>query len=222
MADAGDAIRRLLHPESIRQSARDRYPLRSPDQAEAAWFSQNPFVAGYAAPMTPGTERRVVLNPALPKEAAPYVHANEGVRHHMYESGDQPDFLVYPHQYASDAYANDSAAAKQTIVARILSGDNSLAPYTDAQRAEARRIGAAMSLAPENFHQWYARLAEKTGIDRNPDDPQHHYDYRAAYRAGANPEMEDDGFYHWPSQFKGDNHPNRYVDGIDTKYGRPR
>lgn len=144
MADSADAIRRLLHPEAIRESARQRYPLRNPDAAESQWFSQNPSVAGYAAPMSPGTDRRVVLNPSLSEQAAPYVHANEGVRHYMYESRDTPDFLMYPHQYASEAYANDPAAARQTVVARILSGDQSLAPYTDAQRAESRRIASKM------------------------------------------------------------------------------
>jgi len=30
--------------------------------------------------------------------------------------------------------------------------------------------------------------------------------------------VQKDGLYHWPSQFKSDDHPNRFVNGVDTKY----
>lgn len=73
------------------------------------------------------------------------------------------------------------------------------------------------------FQKWYRGWANKTGIDPNPDHPAHKYDYRGAYRANAAPKVSpDDGLYHWPSEFKADDHPNRYVDGIDTKTGKPR
>ncbi|HYE93571.1 MAG TPA: hypothetical protein VEA38_21250, partial [Terriglobales bacterium] len=72
------------------------------------------------------------------------------------------------------------------------------------------------------FRAWYAGWARKAGIDPNPDAPEHRYDYRAAYRAGVTPTIDpNDGLYHWPSQFKADDHPNRYVGGVDTKNGRP-
>ncbi|KKK78258.1 hypothetical protein LCGC14_2845370, partial [marine sediment metagenome] len=71
------------------------------------------------------------------------------------------------------------------------------------------------------FQTWYKRWAQTTGIDPNPDDPRHFYDYRAAYRAEAKPEISpDDGKYHWPSQFKSLHHPNRFVGGIDTITGK--
>jgi hypothetical protein len=70
-----------------------------------------------------------------------------------------------------------------------------------------------------SFRQWYAEQASKTGLDPNPDAPEHKYDYRAAFRAGAGPGTDG----HWPSQFKADDHPNRYVptpQGIlDSKTG---
>ena len=72
-----------------------------------------------------------------------------------------------------------------------------------------------------NFKAWYSSWADRTGINPNPDDPKHYYDYRAAYRAGAYPQPNESGEYHWPYEFKADNHPNRYVDGIDTKTGLP-
>ncbi len=67
------------------------------------------------------------------------------------------------------------------------------------------------------FRAWYSSHAAKLGLNPNPDDPRHHYDYRAAYRAGASPDKKG----HWPSQFKAPDHPNRYVDGIDTITGLP-
>src|SRR3990167_641126 len=72
------------------------------------------------------------------------------------------------------------------------------------------------------FQRWYKAWAAKAGLDPDPDNPLHRYDYRAAYRAGAIPKRaKEDGLYHWPSEFKAADHPNRFVNGMDTKYGRP-
>ncbi|MCP4262827.1 MAG: hypothetical protein GY774_35760, partial [Planctomycetes bacterium] len=71
-----------------------------------------------------------------------------------------------------------------------------------------------------DFLKWYKNWANISGIDPNPDNPLHKYDYRSAYRAEANPQIDPgDGLYHWPSEFKFDDHPNRFVDGVDTKTG---
>lgn len=67
-----------------------------------------------------------------------------------------------------------------------------------------------------NFQDWYKGWSSTLGLNPNPDDPQHHYDYRAAYKAGATP----DGNKHWPSEFKKSDHPNRYVNSIDTITGK--
>jgi hypothetical protein len=74
-------------------------------------------------------------------------------------------------------------------------------------------------------------------MDPNPDDPRHYYDYRAAYRAGAEPEryvasatgsgqmMPDRAMerapLHWTSEFKREGHPNEIVNGINTRTGEP-
>uniref|UniRef100_A0A6M3K0H1 Uncharacterized protein n=1 Tax=viral metagenome TaxID=1070528 RepID=A0A6M3K0H1_9ZZZZ len=72
------------------------------------------------------------------------------------------------------------------------------------------------------FQSWYADWASKTGISPDPDDPLHKYDYRKAYSAGVEPQISpEDNKYHWPSEFKADDHPNRYVNGMDTKYDIP-
>jgi len=71
----------------------------------------------------------------------------------------------------------------------------------------------------KSFESWYAGIAERYGLDPNPDDPMHQYDYRAAYEAGFEP--DDDG--HWPSEFKKAGHPTliKEVDGqlVNTKTG---
>jgi len=67
----------------------------------------------------------------------------------------------------------------------------------------------------QEFQRWYAQHAKRLGLNPNPDDPQHFYDYRAAYAAGAGPDQAG----HWPSKFKKQGHPNRYVGGIDTITG---
>jgi hypothetical protein len=70
----------------------------------------------------------------------------------------------------------------------------------------------------QKFQTWYAGWAAKAGLDPDPDSPLHKYDYRKAYKAGAKPEIDpSDGLYHWPSEFKDDDHPNRFVNGVDTK-----
>jgi hypothetical protein len=66
------------------------------------------------------------------------------------------------------------------------------------------------------FGDWYAKHAREMGIDKNPDDPRHHYDYRGAYSAGVEP--DDSG--HWSSIFKDEKHPNLVVDGVNTKTGQ--
>src|SRR4051812_32641664 len=75
------------------------------------------------------------------------------------------------------------------------------------------------SVAPaeDDFQNWYSNVAAINGLDPNPDAPEHYYDYRAAYSAGATPDSNG----HWPSEFKAPNHPNRYVDGVDTITGQP-
>ena len=79
-------------------------------------------------------------------------------------------------------------------------------------------------LTPEDeqrFQAWYQVWAAKAGLDANPDAPEHRYDYRAAFQAGAEPEVDPaDGRYHWPSEFKSADHPNRYVpeQGPDKKW----
>ncbi len=72
----------------------------------------------------------------------------------------------------------------------------------------------------ERFRTWYA---ERRGdLDPDPDSPLQFYDYRAAFRAGAEPQISAaDGLPHWPSEYKRLGHPNLIVDGRDTRTGQP-
>lgn len=75
-------------------------------------------------------------------------------------------------------------------------------------------------LAPpgeSKFQQWYAGHAKRLGLSANPDDARHFYDYRAAFRAGANPDAEG----HWPSRFKLPGHPRTIIAGMNTVTGQP-
>lgn len=69
----------------------------------------------------------------------------------------------------------------------------------------------------QRFRPWYAAAIKGRDLDPNPDNPEHHYNYRAAFKAGAWPGADG----HWPSEFKDATHPNRFVDGQDTITGQP-
>ncbi|MDQ5870842.1 MAG: hypothetical protein M3547_01365 [Acidobacteriota bacterium] len=71
------------------------------------------------------------------------------------------------------------------------------------------------------FQRWYQAIALANGLNANPDAPEHFYDYRGAYRAGATPDESG----HWPSQFKQEGHPRTYLaigpngEMVDTRTG---
>lgn len=67
----------------------------------------------------------------------------------------------------------------------------------------------------KNFEAFYKNWANKTkkfglrGINPNPYDVRHQYDYGKAYEAGARPTPKQ----HWPSQFKMKGHPTQFQKG---------
>ncbi len=67
------------------------------------------------------------------------------------------------------------------------------------------------------FRAWYQQRARRLDLDPDPDAPEHFYDYRAAFAAGAEPDVSG----HWPSQFKREGHPRLIIDGVDTRTGQP-
>ena len=100
---------------------------------EDTYFKTNPHVAGMAA-----ETGDVILNPYSPPGVNhDAVARNEALRLYMRDNSITPDFQVTPQQrqqFIGTAYGNDDAALKQTLAARIYSGDPS-ANATDEQRA---------------------------------------------------------------------------------------
>jgi hypothetical protein len=85
-----------------------------------------------------------------------------------------------------------------------------------AQQAPRRTALSAKEEA--EFQRWYKGWAQRAELDPNPDSPLHKYDYRGAFKAKEEPQVDSgDGLYHWSSRFKDPDHPNRYVNGVDTK-----
>jgi hypothetical protein len=79
----------------------------------------------------------------------------------------------------------------------------------------------AQAVREASFRQWYTHYARTLGLNPDPDNPLHFYDYRAAWKAGAKPERSGDGLMHWPSEYKRLGHPNLIVNGMDTRTGTP-
>lgn len=82
----------------------------------------------------------------------------------------------------------------------------------------------------EAFRKWYGDRASLMGLNPNPDDPRHFYDYRQAFTQGMEPSahrtertMPDAyvAMMHWPSLFKQAGHPNLVINGVDTRTGQP-
>lgn len=69
------------------------------------------------------------------------------------------------------------------------------------------------------FQQEYARISSVIGLNPNPDDPRHFFDYRGLFKEQGN--LEPDESLHFPSKFKLEGHPNLIVNGINTRTGQP-
>jgi hypothetical protein len=66
----------------------------------------------------------------------------------------------------------------------------------------------------EQFLADYKAWAKLNGLNENPDDPGHKYDYRAYYKKyGKFPTKKGE---HLPAEFKTEGHPTRLVNGLDT------
>ena len=74
----------------------------------------------------------------------------------------------------------------------------------------------AKKRSEEAFQRQYKKIAAAQGLDPDPDNPLHFYDYRKALAAGASPDKDR----HWPSEHKRLGHPNLIVEGRDTRTGK--
>ena len=73
------------------------------------------------------------------------------------------------------------------------------------------------NFSEQEFMDWYKSIAAQRDYDPNPYDPEHHYDYRAAYNAGVGPDTTG----HWPSTFKDEGNDRRYLSAQDPGWQTP-
>lgn len=123
-------------------AAQDRmlgYKIRSDlFPGEQSYFKTNPHVAGMAA-----ETGDVILNPFSPAGTNHNAVAqNEAMRLYMRDNALNPEFAITPQQrdqFAGTSYGSNDPALRQTIAARIYSGDPS-ANATDEQRLYAEGL----------------------------------------------------------------------------------
>tara|TARA_R110000772_G_C13002268_1_gene408363 strand:+ start:45 stop:536 length:492 start_codon:yes stop_codon:yes gene_type:complete len=107
-------------------------------RGEIEYFKKNPNTPGYAD----FSSDSIVLNPfsTLPAEQLTHLVDNESIRLKM--NKDQfvpPEFEITPEQkkfFKKTAYADNPVAMRQTILARIYSGDTESMKYTPEQNKE--------------------------------------------------------------------------------------
>lgn len=137
------------------------YPVRQPTPSEQVFFAINPNVGGYAA-----EDRSIVLNEGarnedryLSNRELGAVAQNEAARLYMRDRGIIPDFKLTKEQeqkFQGTAYASNPEALKQSIAARIITGDQSAGKITKEQKSfsqsllkQMQGIGKPPSLNPE-------------------------------------------------------------------------
>jgi hypothetical protein len=111
-------------------------------ETEDNFFRKNPQITGMAA-----EDNSVVLNPysklsAIEKQAVVF---NEAARIFMRTSKNKPNFILTSEQkkqFQGTAYENNEQAMKETIAARIFSGDPSAKESTPEQRAFVEKLRA--------------------------------------------------------------------------------
>jgi hypothetical protein len=112
-----------------------------------------------------------------------------------------------------DPWRLDQSARARRAFAQDIYDD----PRMEGWRGQEDKFQAGIRATP-----WFSEFQAKHGEEPDLNTPI--YDYRSAWAAGSRPDVRDPGdqMLHWSSQFKGANHPNRYVNGIDTLTGRRR
>lgn len=116
------------------------YGVRDPYKSELEFFKKRPEVAGMAT-----DDSKIILNPfsTLSKNELNSVLQNEALRIFMRQNEVNPSFDLTKSQmeaFRGSEYENDSNASKQTILARILTGDPSAKDASLDQTIEAQSI----------------------------------------------------------------------------------
>jgi hypothetical protein len=143
MAHQRDGLSREgFEPRIIRLLA-DDIAWREPWPSENEFFKMRPEVAGMAT-----EDDCVILNPYsnLAESEKEAVLLNESARVFMRRSGLCPTFSLTAEQDSSFVNYGPMDSIKETIAARILSGDPSALEPTDEQLAFVRELRSRMGL----------------------------------------------------------------------------
>lgn len=196
--------------------------VREPYPSELLYFKQNPQVSGMYT-----EDRKIILNPysGLSDQEKAAVVKLERYRLFMDDNNIKPTFdltLEQMNKFRGTAYEKNSDALKLSIISRILVGDPSAGNVTPEQKAFAEQIRQLRKnprtiLQPQEekeFSQWYQGHAKRTGTNPNPNDPEHYYDLRGAWKSGIRPTEGE----HLPDTYKLPGHPKF---SIESNYYKP-
>ncbi len=116
------------------------YGIRKPYESEINFFKDRPEVGGMAT-----EDNKIILNPfsTLSPSERSAVARNEAIRLYMRQNEIAPEFDLTKSQqkmFMGTEYEKDPVSAKQSILARILSGDPSAKDATLDQTLEAQRL----------------------------------------------------------------------------------
>ena len=134
-----DAYKDKPNMVSVKPQTVFGYEVRKPFSGEHAFFKSRPEVGGMAA-----EDGKIVLNPYSPlkEQEKAQVAKNEAIRLWMRDNKPSIPFDVTKQQaesFSGTEYGKDPQALKETIVARILTGDPS-AQASKEQVAAANQI----------------------------------------------------------------------------------
>lgn len=131
-------------------AAADKYPTVAPDADTLKYFKANPTVSGMAVGAgLNGYDgpRRVMVNPyaKLNPQQTKALEENERLRHYMDETKPSLDFKITPKQlkaFEGTEYGKPENIdrLRETILARIITGDGSAEDFTEEQAAAAAKI----------------------------------------------------------------------------------
>lgn len=111
--------------------------LREPYESELKYFKENPGVAGMAT-----EDDRVIFNPysSVHPKNSDSIYQNEASRIHIRKSKNKPKFNLTKEQKESFKDYGQDQDIRDTITARIISGDESAGKFTPEQKEYADRV----------------------------------------------------------------------------------
>lgn len=136
---------------------------RLPYESELKYFKQNPHVSGMAT-----EDEKVIINPYsnLTDEQKQSVYQNESTRLHLRKKTNKPEFEITDKQKQFfKNYSDNPKDVRDTIIARIISGDESAGDVTEEQKKFASSIKKEMEKnysTPLKYKEKYQQ-AKKSG-----------------------------------------------------------